>query len=154
MIRGIEWESHRKFTELNRLETCLKKNLIYPLFDSVEKTKVHLSDTRLSRVEFDKEDIVFQEELSRAEFEKDLSGYDPKVTQSLNDMLAQAGISREDVQGILTIGGSSKIPHYSEFLTVFFPKAKIHEGDLFGGVSKGLAQIGHNQETEHYIDMA
>jgi hypothetical chaperone protein len=153
VIRGIEWESHQTFEVLNRLETCLRKNLIYPLFDSVERTKIQLSDEPVSRVQFDKEGITFEEPVTRIEFEKNLDHYQARLIQSLKELLAKAGLQPEAVQGLLTIGGSSKIPYYNQFLLSFFPNAQMVQGDLFGGVSKGLAKIGHEDASEYYIDL-
>lgn len=153
LIRGIEWESHRKFDELKRLEICLEKNLVYSLFDSVEETKIQLSEHSESNVRFDKEGIFLHEAVSRQEFEGYLITQDTRVTRSLGDLLAQANVSQNEVEGILTIGGSSKIPYFLDLLKEFFPKAVVYQGDLFGGVAKGLAKIGSEDASEYYVDL-
>ncbi|MGV8172200.1 MAG: Hsp70 family protein [Candidatus Woesearchaeota archaeon] len=152
MIDLMQWEAGKTIPELEALRTCLKRNYYFDLFDAVDKAKIELSSKKQTEIVFQKPEISITEKITRSEFDKILAPYGEMVYESLNMMIERTKMNPNDVSTIVRIGGTSEIPYFIKILKDRFPKAKIIQGDIFGGVSKGLARIGYDNNKDYLLE--
>ena len=88
----------------------------------VERVKRALSSQTQARVEI--EDIVpgydLQETLTRARFEELNSDLFKKTLIPVRNVLKRAGLEKSDIDNVVLVGGSTRIPRVQELLSQFF----------------------------------
>lgn len=135
----------RKF---KNLITLTDNNLGYSVFQAIEKTKIELSDSPLSRFSYSKMDIEIDEEISIGQYdaiiEKDIN----KIGRYLDEFLLQHQIRPEEINSLFLTGGTSMVASVQELFKTRFPDTPLHSGDNFISVAKGLAYSGYLFEEE------
>eukprot|EP00871_Galdieria_phlegrea_P004149 jgi/Galph1/4735/GphlegSOOS_G3324.1 len=95
----------------------------------VEKAKRALSSQSQVRVEieslFDGQD--FSETLTRARFEELNADLFRKTLKPVEKVLADAGMKKSDVDEVVLVGGSTRIPKVQELLRDFFNGKELHK---------------------------
>ena len=61
-----------------------------------------------------------------------------RIAARIKACLAQARLSRDDIDAVFLTGGSVRLAHVRKAITKAVPSARIVEGDTFGAVGKGL----------------
>jgi len=96
----------------------------------VEKAKRALSTVHQTKVEieslFDGED--FSETLTRAKFEELNIDLFQKTLKPVEQVLKDAGLKKTDVQEIVLVGGSTRIPKVQQLLKDFFNGKELNRG--------------------------
>tara|TARA_B100001123_G_C15232765_1_gene995821 strand:- start:66 stop:1589 length:1524 start_codon:yes stop_codon:yes gene_type:complete len=89
--------------------------------------------------------------ISRKEFENNLSEYIMKSEMIIESVLNESGISKDQIDEILLVGGSSRIPLFQKSISNFFKKEAITESGFSVDevVSLG-ASINSTLKTESY----
>lgn len=101
--------------------------------EEAEKAKISLSLKENVEIDIpwlaqkDGESINFEMELTRNRYEELISKYVKQTIEVVDEALEAANMSREDIDIVLAVGGSSKTPLVRETLTEFFGK-KIKGG--------------------------
>ena len=99
------------------------------LRESAEKAKIELSSTQQTDINlpFLTADSTgpkhLQSNLSRAQFEKMIDGIVTKTMGPVKNALKDAGLSKGDIDEILLVGGSTRIPLVKKTVEDFFGKA-------------------------------
>merc|ERR1712093_119744 len=118
----------------------------------VEKTKRALSSTHQAPLEIEGlfEGIDFSETLTRARFEEINSDLFKKTLVPVKQVLDDSGLKKGDIDEIVLVGGSTRIPKVQQFIKDFFNKepnrgVNPDEAVAFGaavqaGILKGDAQ--------------
>ncbi|CAG8509045.1 3834_t:CDS:2 [Ambispora leptoticha] len=88
----------------------------------VEKAKRTLSQQMSTRIEIESfyEGKDFSETLTRAKFEELNNDLFRKTLKPVEQVLKDAGVKKEDVQDIVLVGGSTRIPKVQQLLEEFF----------------------------------
>ncbi|MFC4408205.1 Hsp70 family protein [Haloarchaeobius iranensis] len=91
--------------------------------------------------------------LRRSEFESAASGLLDRAIDPVEDALKKADMDAEDVDTVLLVGGSSKIPAVQEQLTDFFGFEPTKTNDLAKVVAKGAAIVADLEDgiDEKYV---
>jgi hypothetical chaperone protein len=130
----------RKF---KNLITLTDNNLGYSLFQSVEKTKIELSELENSRFAYSKMEIEIDENIHVDEYntiiEKDLK----KISNYLDEFLLKNQIMNKDIDSLFLTGGTSMVAAIKDLFKEKFPNTPVHSGDNFISVAKGLAYSGY-----------
>ena len=102
---------------LRRLRTCC------------ERAKRTLSSATQSQIEVDSlaDGHDFQIALTRAKFENLCEAFFKRCIAPLDNLLKDAKMSKEDVNEIVMVGGSSRIPKIREMLTSYFNGKKLND---------------------------
>ncbi len=125
--------------ELRALRTLVRENYGLPLYETVERAKVRLSNDRSATIAMHVPGIQFEEVLERWDFER-LIGPDVRAVGACVDRaLAAAGLSHDEIDVVLRTGGSSRIPCFVRMLAARFGAERLQEMDVFTGVASGLA---------------
>lgn len=136
-----EGEARIKF---RRLRELIKQNLSYTVFQVLKDFKAELSYHPEAVLDIPELDIEVQ--MSRGEFEALIRDQLLEVEQAVDDTLAKAGLSADQIQIVLGTGGSSLIPAVRQILTDRFG-AKVRDHDPFSSVAAGLAIADYQQQT-------
>uniref|UniRef100_A0AC34GWA6 Heat shock protein 70 n=1 Tax=Panagrolaimus sp. ES5 TaxID=591445 RepID=A0AC34GWA6_9BILA len=88
------------------------------LRDSCENAKLDLSGQKEADVEVVFEEIVEVYEITREEFENICRDIFPKIMDPVQRAIDIAKISKSEIEKVILVGGSSRIPKVSEFLYI------------------------------------
>ena len=71
--------------------------------------------------------------------ETTISGAVGRVTATVEQTIADAGLKAADITAVFLTGGSTVIPLARRSILSLVPQASVVEGDMFGSVGLGLA---------------
>lgn len=97
---------------------------------AAEQAKIELSSQDATMIEFPYlagQDVDFQMVLSRREFEAESRDLIQKTGQKIDRALSDAGVSKEEVDEVLLVGGSTRIPAVREFVSSYFDGRNLPE---------------------------
>lgn len=96
----------------------------------VEKAKRTLSSQMSTRIEIDSfvDGIDFSEPLSRAKFEEINLELFKRTLTPVENVLKDAGVKKSEIDDIVLVGGSTRIPKVQELLESFFDGKKASKG--------------------------
>jgi hypothetical chaperone protein len=130
------------------LITLTDNNLGYSVFQSIEKTKIELSKSKSSGFSYSKMDIEIDEEISIEQYnaiiQKDLN----KISRYLDEFLLKNEIRASEIDSLFLTGGTSMVSAIKNLFADKFPDVKVHSGDNFISVAKGLAYSGYLFEED------
>lgn len=109
------------------------------LFDAIELAKMNLSARERAVIHFAGEDISIAEPVLRAEFEAVIAEPAHAIARCVDETLAAAGLTGEQVDAVVRTGGSSLIPRFQRMLVERFGANKVRATDEFASVTAGLA---------------
>ena len=124
---------------LSRLLHLLEMREGHRLALAVEEAKVILSDEGETELSLDFLEQDLRACIRRAHLVDALREGTGKVKQTIIEALGQARVKGEDISVVFLTGGSTKVPHIRNSLTVMTPHARLIDGDAFGSVGIGLA---------------
>ncbi|MCA9987007.1 MAG: Hsp70 family protein [Anaerolineales bacterium] len=121
------------------LETLVLKNYGFALFSKIEQLKRALSvdDCASMQMQIDNIDVALT--IDRAEFPRIINREIAMVQRGISQVMEKAGISDEQIDVVVTTGGSSLIPIFRTILSRKFSQARIVRSNTFGSVTAGLA---------------
>lgn len=122
--------------KFERLRDVIQHNLSYLLFARIKELKAELSVKETATL--DVPEIDLQIDLARTEFEHMIADPLQRVARALDESVAKAGMTYQDIDIVLGTGGSSLIPAVKGLLTERFPQ-RVVEHDPFTSVACGLA---------------
>ena len=107
------------------------------------------------------EDI--SEKITRKEFEEECEPLFQRIEKCLEDALTSANLKKEDINQIILVGGSTRIPKVKELVQNYFPKCKINnkinpDEAVAYGATIDAEKILHNKDNNnvsnfHLIDI-
>ncbi len=134
----------KEFKEQTGIDISKNKKAINRLKNKCESSKIELSIFKDTFIEID--DFVDGEDLSiyitRSEFEDMCSKYFNECLAIIKQALEDANLTNKDIDEIVIVGGSSKIPKIQEILRGYFHKElnkSIHPEEA---IAYGAAYIG------------
>eukprot|EP00978_Attheya_sp_CCMP212_P007558 scaffold17461_cov53-Attheya_sp.AAC.7 len=131
------------------------KTALQKLRREVERVKRALSSQPQARLEIENiaDGVDFSEVLTRARFEEINTALFKKTLGPVKEVLKDAGISKDDVDEIVLVGGSTRIPKVRSIVSEFFggkePFAGINpdEAVAHGAAIQGAILSGVKDET-------
>ncbi|RRW47134.1 Hsp70 family protein [Pseudomonas luteola] len=124
---------------MDRLFKLIEQRAGHWLAIQVENSKIEL--THADRLSLDLSHIEkdLSAELTRPLFEDSIAQLLARIQSSVNQLLASAGVSHEQINTVFYTGGSSGIPALRHSIDQLLPQARKAEGDQFGSIGSGLA---------------
>ena len=118
------------FKKKHNIDISGNSKAISKLKRETEKAKRTLSSQMSTRIEIDSfvDGIDFSETLSRAKFEELNIDSFKKTLKPVEQVLKDAGFKKSDVDDIVLVGGSTRIPKVQELLEKFFDGKKASKG--------------------------
>ena len=120
--RIVEWLVD-KFKASAGIDLTKDKMAMQRLREAAEKAKIELSSSQSTSinlpyitVDADKNPLFLDEELSRAEFQKITQDLLDRTRQPFKSVIADAGISVSDIDHVVLVGGSTRMPAVAELV--------------------------------------
>jgi heat shock protein 5 len=151
-----------EFKKKNNVDISNDKKATQKLKREVEKAKRVLSSQHEARVEIESlyQGIDFTYKLTRAKFEQLNNDLFQKTIKPVEQVLKDAKISKEEVNEIVLVGGSTRIPKVQQLLKQFFngrePKQSVNpdEAVAFGAAVQGGILYGDVEQEIVLVDVA
>ena len=110
--------------EIRKDKQAIKKLKI--ACENIKKT-LSISEECFLRINNFYKNQDFTEKITRKEFEEKCANLFNKFDVSLNDALKVAKLTKEDINEVILVGGSTRIPKVKEKIKQFFQKCKIND---------------------------
>ncbi|OOQ56568.1 Hsp70 family protein [Mucilaginibacter pedocola] len=125
------------------LITLLDNNLGYSVFQSIEQTKIALSNTDKTTFSYHEMDIDIEEDISLADYEQIIDKDVNRISNYLDTFLQENNIDPKDIDTLFLTGGTSMVHRVQALFKNKFPQVNLNSGDNFKSVAKGLAYSGY-----------
>lgn len=112
-----------------KLKKDVSKNdqVLRRLRTECEKVKRTLSSTKETSLEVNVEGMDFNQKVTRAKFESLCMDLFKKTLGPVEQVLKDAHVSMDDVDEVILVGGSTRIPKVQSILTDFFQGKKLNQ---------------------------
>jgi len=120
----------KQFKRKYKVDVTNNERALAKLRKEVEKAKRALSSTKQVKLEIDSfaEGIDFSETLTRARFEELNMHLFKQTLKPVKRVLKDSGLSKSDIDEIVLVGGSTRIPKVREIVESFFNGKKANTG--------------------------
>jgi len=120
----------KQFKRKHKVDVKNNERALAKLRKEVEKAKRALSSTKQVKLEIDSfaEGIDFSETLTRARFEELNIHLFKQTLKPVKRVLKDSGLSKSDIDEIVLVGGSTRIPKVREIVESFFNGKKANTG--------------------------
>ncbi len=117
----------KEFNEQNKIDISSNKKALRRLKIACERVKKDLSSMNESEIEIDalSEGKDFSIKITRGEFETLCDKYFKKCITCLEKTIKESGISKDKIDNVLIVGGSTRIPKIQEMIKELFNKEDI-----------------------------
>jgi hypothetical chaperone protein len=130
----------RKF---KNLITLIDNNLGYSVFQSIEKTKIELTNADKVMFTYQKMGIGIDEEILLSAYEQIIAKDVYRIANCLDEFMLKNQIDPKDIDSLFLTGGTSMVSSIQKLFKNKFPHVKLNSGDNFKSVAKGLAYSGY-----------
>jgi len=138
MRRGLV--DRREEPKLEKYEVVVEDGVGFELYEAVEGTKRELSDAAQATLTFRYPGAEFVREVSRGELANAVTRPIDRIMQALDETLAIANVSADEVEIACLTGGTSRMPLVQEAIRMRLPNAKQRTMQSFHSVVLGLAR--------------
>ena len=128
-LGGDDWDERivkwlvDKFKATNGIDLTKDKMALQRIREAAEKAKIELSSSNSAginlpyiTVDADKNPLFLDEQLSRAEFQKITADLLERTRNPFNNVIRDAGIAVGDIDHVVLVGGSTRMPAVSELV--------------------------------------
>ncbi|NUS20057.1 MAG: Hsp70 family protein [Mesorhizobium sp.] len=137
-LRQIRYEAERADL-VDRFIHVVEHRYGHAMAGLVERAKIALTDRSSAEVKVSLPGARFAAEITRAGLEETIRGDIERVTATVKQTIADAGIAASAITAVFLTGGSTAIPLAKREILSLVPQAAVIEGDMFGSVGLGLA---------------
>jgi hypothetical chaperone protein len=125
------------------LITLIENNLGYSVFQSIEKTKITLTNADAAMFSYHKMDISIDEQISLPVYEQIIAKDVDRIANYLDDFMLKNGIDPKNIDSLFLTGGTSMVRSIQKLFKNRFPHVNLNSGDNFKSVATGLAYSGY-----------
>ncbi len=129
--------------QFKNLITLIDNNLGYSVFQSIEKTKITLSNADTSAFSYNNMDIEIDEEISLPVYEQIIAKDVDRIARCLDEFMLQNNIDPQHIDSLFLTGGTSMVGGIQKLFKNRFPHVNLNSGDNFKSVATGLAYSGY-----------
>lgn len=126
-------------TELDRLSRLVNNREGHWLALQVEQAKIDLSTAPVAALTLDRLEAGLTHDIAAEDFTLATRNLVERVAATVDGLLREAGVAREQVDSIYFTGGASGVPQLRARIAAELPLARAVEGDLYGSIGAGLA---------------
>jgi hypothetical chaperone protein len=137
-LRQIRFEARRSDL-VERFIHIVEHRYGHALAGLVERAKIALTDQASADVTVTLPGAHFAAEITRAGLEETIAADIERVSATVRQTIADAGVKASDITAVFLTGGSTAIPLARREILSLVPQAAVIEGDMFGSVGLGLA---------------
>ena len=137
-LRQIRFEAERADL-VGRFIHIVEHRYGHALAGMVERAKIALTDQSSAEVQVSLPGARFAAEITRSGLEDTIGADIERVTATVRQTIADAGVAASNITAVFLTGGSTAIPLAKRRILSLVPQASVIEGDMFGSVGLGLA---------------
>lgn len=137
-LRQIRFEAVRADL-VDRFIHIVEHRYGHALAGLVERAKIALTDQASADVTVALPGAGFAAEITRDGLEETIGADIERVSATVRQTIADAGVKASDITAVFLTGGSTAIPLARREILSLVPQAAVIEGDMFGSVGLGLA---------------
>ncbi|MER8719425.1 Hsp70 family protein [Mesorhizobium sp. M0999] len=137
-LRQVRFEAVRADL-VDRFIHIVEHRYGHALAGLVERAKIALTDQASADVTVALPGAHFAAEITRTGLEKTIAADIERVSATVRQTIADAGITASAITAVFLTGGSTAIPLARREILSLVPQAAVIEGDMFGSVGLGLA---------------
>jgi len=145
----------KEFKVKHKVDLSDNKKAVRRLGTAAEKAKRTLSSTTTTNIEIDSlyDGIDFTYSLTRAKFESLCSDIFQRTMAPVDQVMKDSKLSKEEVDDIVLVGGSTRIPKIRELLTTYFNGKELccsvnpDEAVAYGAAVQAAILSGTKDET-------
>ncbi len=126
-------------SKFKNLMTLIDNNLGYSVFQSIEKTKIELSNQPTADFTYLNGDIQIQEKITKIQYDAIIKKDLQNISDYLDVFILKNQIDIRAIDSLFLTGGTSLVLAVQNLFYQKFPHVKVNVGDHFTSVSKGLA---------------
>ncbi|TNF23335.1 MAG: Hsp70 family protein [Deltaproteobacteria bacterium] len=130
----------REPEKIGALIDVVDGDLGYALYAAVERAKVALSHADAAQFAFHADDLSVEAAVTRAEFEAWIAPELDALTQCLDGLLEDVGLTVNDVDTVFLTGGTALVPAVRALFEARFGAERLRTGDFLASVASGLAR--------------
>ncbi len=123
---------------LDALIILLEDYLGFQIYSEIEKTKINLSENKMSEFSYDYPGILIREWIEQESFIENSMDKIEQIMNCLDEVFLQSGIAENKVEQLFTTGGTSQLPHLKTALKKNFPQ--FQDLQTFQSVIQGLGK--------------
>ncbi|GAA6033094.1 hypothetical protein JCM8097_002941 [Rhodosporidiobolus ruineniae] len=129
----------KEFETKYKIDVFSNKKAVFRLTAAVEKLKKILSANPLAplSVESIMNDIDASSQLKREEFEELIAPLLQKATAPLEQALAASGLSKEDIEAVELVGGSTRVPSLKQAIQDYFGRPLSFTSNQDEAIARG-----------------
>lgn len=128
--------------QMNNLFTLVDSQLGFPVFNEIERVKVALGSKDSELFKFHYLDMEIEEKIELIDYNVAVWPLVEKLSETLNEVFKQSGLSHNDVNQVCLTGGTSQFGPIQKELARMFGKEKISGHNIYQSVVNGLANYG------------
>jgi hypothetical chaperone protein len=131
--------------KIEALLTLIDEDLGYQLHQAVQRVKFALSHEESAEFAFRDGSMDLRLVVTRAQFEGWIADELRAIEQSVDSLLAKAGVAASEVDRVFLTGGTSFVPAVRRIFSSRFTRGgedRVRTGDAFTSVAHGLALRG------------
>jgi len=136
---------------LHRFIAIVENDLGFLLYRAVSRAKEELSAQDATAFEFAHADIAIRRPIRRVEFEAWIRPDVERIAETVDEALANAGMTAAGIDKVFLTGGSSFIPAIQRIFVDRFGADRIASGDQFESIAYGLALIGQSDNLDDWV---
>ncbi|WP_204140521.1 Hsp70 family protein [Halomicronema sp. CCY15110] len=125
----------------------LVERLKIQLSDQAQATESFFDDETLESLTLKLDRATFEDVLRQRQFFDRLDGCLEQILQQGR----RQGLSTEDIDAVLLVGGTAQIPAVQQWLSGYFPKEKIRGDRPFTAVAEGALQVQQGIELTDFL---
>lgn len=137
-LRQIRYEAAEQH-KVDRLIDIVENRQGHALAARVESAKIDLTDMADTALEMRLMDETLRVPFTRAGLNEAITPPITRITDTITNTLADAGLTPERIDTLFLTGGSTAVPMLRDSVLRLFPNARAVQGDRFGSVGLGLA---------------
>jgi hypothetical chaperone protein len=137
-LRQIRFEAKRADL-VERFIHIVEHRYGHALAGLVERAKIALTDQASADVTVALPGAHFAAEISQGGLEETIAADIERVSATVQQTIADAGVTASEITAVFLTGGSTAIPLARREILSLVPQAAVIEGDMFGSVGLGLA---------------
>jgi len=139
--------------KVEQLFVLVEEHQGYRLFSHIEKAKQQLSEASVAQINFSYPGIDLHMEIEAGKFKDASDDRVRDITASLDETMAKAGVSYEDVDIVCCTGGTARVKALRQALGERFGFEKLTQYKNFQSVIMGLAHYGQEILGKSEIDV-
>ncbi|MBN8940223.1 MAG: Hsp70 family protein [Rhizobiales bacterium] len=136
--------------QLHKFIDIVEYDLGLALYRAVSAAKMTLSTEASAAFRFVEYDVDIQATIARRDFEAWIAPDVARIAETVDEVLARAGVADTAIERVFLTGGTSFVPAIRNLFVKRFGEERLTNTDQFESIAYGLALIGQDPDAERW----